>query len=449
MNNGLIQFDDTKYKNCDTKIHCINKDGYHVFPTIANLKHNREPEIFHRNNPYTIQNIKKFLEINNPNIELLSDSYESASSNLHCRCRIDGNEWFPCWGSLKQGHGCPECSKKKQLDNRGSIKKEDYDEVIRLYLETNIPIINIAKQFGVKSKDPVYRVLRENNIDINHDRHSYRCHYIDKDISDKIYDMYCNQKITKRKIAKKLHISIYEVDQILKERNVKIRQHYANEFDETYFDIIDSNNKAYLLGFLYADGCVNKNNDVSIIIHEKDIEILEMFRSELNASNKISNVKNKDNYNLVRLSFSSKHMTESLIKIGCVHNKTYNLNFPNLEEKYIWHFIRGFMDGDGCMSLSKHINLKGEIRKYLIIGFVGTESMMNSLKNIFKIDNKIYLHRNVFHLQTSKENDVLRIGELIYKDAELFMKRKYDNYIEYLEYINLRNKGVILHEQTA
>jgi intein-encoded DNA endonuclease-like protein len=335
---------------------------------------------------------------------------------------------------------------RKQSDNEAIIKEKDYNEVVRLYLETNMPIIDIARNFGAKSKDPVYRVLRENNIDVNHERHSYSNYYIDNTIVDNIYDMYWNQKITKRQIAAQLNISIYIRDQVLREREVKTRQHYANEFDETYFDLIDTNNKAYLLGFLYADGCVNKNNCVSIVLHNKDREILEMFKNELHATNKISEIIRKDGNIHVRITFNSKHMCQSLINLGCVHNKTNTLMFPNLDEKYIWHFIRGFMDGDGCISIKNRVNLKGEVKKYLTIGFVGTKSMMNSLKSIFKVNNKIYLHRNAFHLYISKKEDVLQVGKLIYKDAELFLKRKYNNYLEYLEYINLRNKGVILHE---
>lgn len=396
----------------------------------------------------TNEQFLKELKTINENIIPLED-YIKSSIKILVKCNICKHEWKVLPNSLLQGHGCPECNKKKQFDTRSVIKEKDYDEVVKLYTETNIPIIDIAKMFGAKSKDSVYRILRENNIDINHNRHSYKHCYIDKNVSEQIYDMYCNQKITKRQIAKKLNISIYVIDQILKENNVVTRQHYINEFDETYFDKIDSNNKAYLLGFLYADGCVNKNNNISIVLHEKDVEILNFFKSELKATNKISTIKRKDGNVHVRLSFCSKHMAESLIKLGCLHNKTNNLLFPNIDEKYIWHFIRGFMDGDGCMSISKKTNLKGEIRKYLTIGFVGTESMMNSLKDIFETKNRIYFHRNAFHLQFGNEEDVLRIGEQIYKDAELFMKRKYDKYIEYLEYIKLKNKGVFLNEKTA
>lgn len=422
---------------------CLKKDGYKVCPTISNLKNNKVPEVFHKNNPYTIENIKRYLKINNLNIELLSNEYVSNSTGLHCKCKIDGYEWYPCWGSLNSGHGCPKC----ELNNRkGSIKEEDYDKVVDIYLNTNISIINIAKMFGAKSKDSVYRVLRKMNIEIINDRASFHV-FIDQTIKSDIIKMYEKEKISMRQISLKLNVPVYTIREILKKENINIREHYANEFDENYFDVIDSSNKAYLLGFLYADGCVNKNNCISIIVNQKDREILEMFKNELKATNPITEINRKNGKIHVRIVFCSKHMSDTLIQIGCVHNKTKQLHFPNIDEKYKWHFIRGFMDGDGSIVIRKKVNLKGEIRKYALLGFVGTESMMNSLKNIFNVDYNIRFHRNAYHLQFGKESEVLRICELIYKDAELYMTRKYNNYIEYLEYIKMRNKGVILHEE--
>ena len=62
--------------------------------------------------------------------------------------------------------------------------------------------------------------------------------------------------------------------------------------DEKYFDKIDSQNKAYILGFIYADGSINKGC-LNITLSNKDVEILEFIKDELKYSGKISIKKNK------------------------------------------------------------------------------------------------------------------------------------------------------------
>ena len=109
--NGLVMLCE-EYKNNSTKILCIDKEGYKVLPTIQCLNANKKPRPFDKNNPFTIENIQLFLSKNNPNIELLSNEYISSDTKLHCRCRVDNNEWYVIWENLKQGQGCPECKRR-------------------------------------------------------------------------------------------------------------------------------------------------------------------------------------------------------------------------------------------------------------------------------------------------------------------------------------------------
>lgn len=105
-----------EYKNNTTKILCMDNNGYKVVPTINNLKKNKVPRPFDKYNPYTIDNIKKFLEENSPNIELLSKEYVSSDSKLHCKCKNDNFEWYPTWDNLKQLKGCLKCKNQKMSE---------------------------------------------------------------------------------------------------------------------------------------------------------------------------------------------------------------------------------------------------------------------------------------------------------------------------------------------
>lgn len=90
-----------EYINNNTPILCIDSNGYRVFPTIKHLKANKNPRPFFKNNPYTIDNIKLYLNKHNPTIELLSNEYISSDTKLQCRCKIDGFIWYMSWDNLK------------------------------------------------------------------------------------------------------------------------------------------------------------------------------------------------------------------------------------------------------------------------------------------------------------------------------------------------------------
>ena len=118
--------------------------------------------------------------------------------------------------------------------------------------------------------------------------------------------------------------------------------------NEGYFDKIDSWQKAYLLGFLLADGYNNeKRGVIQVIVSDKDVEVLEFFKKELECDKPIGRVVNK-NVSASRIDFCSSIMSQSLKEKGCFQNKTFLLSFPKVKDKYLSDFVRGYFDGDGC-----------------------------------------------------------------------------------------------------
>ena len=61
---------------------------------------------------YNIKDIKDKLKIINPNIEVLSPSYQGAHAKMKLKCLKDGYEWEACWNSLSNGTGCPKCANR-------------------------------------------------------------------------------------------------------------------------------------------------------------------------------------------------------------------------------------------------------------------------------------------------------------------------------------------------
>lgn len=89
------------------------------------------------------------------------------------------------------------------------------------------------------------------------------------------------------------------------------------------------------------------------------------------------------------------------------------------------------MDGISITNKNNH--------KYISLSFTGTIDMMKKLKSIFIVDNDIKFYRNSYNIHIGKTADVLRILELIYKNADLYLKRKHDKYIEFIEWYNDRS----------
>ena len=211
--------------------------------------------------------------------------------------------------------------------------------------------------------------------------------------------------------------------------------------NDEYFDNIDTQNKAYFLGFLFADGnnCMQKTT-ISLSLQEKDRDILEKLRIDA-GSNKplrfISSERKRNNgewYNYkdkYALTVCNKHLCERLSELGCVPNKSLVLKFPDyLSDEMLPHFIRGYFDGDGCIVDAKsgnhNINLTST-KDFCI-------SVQNIVFNLFCMKSYIYPASNkngITYVWTlRKKHDVKTFLDWIYKDAELYLERKYNRYIE-------------------
>ena len=117
--------------------------------------------------------------------------------------------------------------------------------------------------------------------------------------------------------------------------------------DETYFEKINTFNKAYWLGFLFADG-YNNYNEITINLHSKDTEHIEKFRTALSSKHKI---KKHPTRNIVTFKIGSNKIGKDLHNLGCIRNKSLVMDKPkNIEEKFLPAFIRGYFDGDGYVS---------------------------------------------------------------------------------------------------
>jgi hypothetical protein len=196
-------------------------------------------------------------------------------------------------------------------------------------------------------------------------------------------------------------------------------------FNEDYFETIDTEDKAYFLGLLFADGNIYMaRHRVQITLANEDAYILKAFANCVNYTGKL--YIDREKYS--KLILPSKKMCEDLIKLGCTPNKSLTLNFPTgIQKELVHHFIRGYFDGDG--HISKHKKL---IKPYYYINITSTKAFIEELKKILltnsvqtgklykRYKNKEESAHTVFILNKSTKQFI----EYIYKDASLFLTRK-------------------------
>lgn len=241
------------------------------------------------------------------------------------------------------------------------------------------------------------------------------------------------------KLGEKYGVKRQTLSKHLKDKGFEVIN-YQNRLrcDETVFDKIDNEEAAYWLGFLYADGNISSTgNRLEVRLSIKDLFHLEKFRKFLKLSTEIrTGIYNGNGF--CHLSIRNKHLWETLDKLGCHPRKSLILKFPKLNifkgniKELVLHFIRGYVDGDGCLSIYKRNT--GVIATELNI--VGTESFLKTINHIFKdrgyISNKSCNNwdNKAFQLKFSFIPS-RKIARYLYENANIYLERKYKKYLEF------------------
>lgn len=220
---------------------------------------------------------------------------------------------------------------------------------------------------------------------------------------------------------------------LLRKEKVSITDKHIRNFprNSNFFMNIDTPEKAYWLGMFYADGTVsNKGNKIALYL--KDEEGVKHFRAAIEAhKNEIIRTIDKryePNKTMYGFSINDKQLHADLISWGCVPDKTHQeLHFPNIPEELKWHFIRGYFDGDGCLSYSI-------ARKSYTLSFIGSKSLMEDFRIFFEKTN-VALQKNIkseiaFSFRLSGRRQVLSCLEKIYENStdNIRLERKYQHY---------------------
>ena len=313
------------------------------------------------------------------------------------------------------------------------VKKEEYEKIVDLYKQ-GMTQPDIANMYNC-SVSTISSIIKKMNIET-------RLGGSKNTKSDvlRMHEMYQNGKLLKE-IADEFHTTRGTVSKLLKKNGFKVDR-FTYHFNEHYFDQIDSQDKAYILGLLWADGHnrVDKGG-VILELQEDDRELLEKINNITENERPLRKValndKNpawKNQYNLL---WQSKYLSNILNEYGMCQRKSLVLEFPQWLNKELYpHFIRGYMDGDGCVCYMKQ-------HHKIQVSMVGTRIFLESIQKICEnIGVKSYIihdkRANEVICQLEIVSNISSIAFLnwIYENANLKMERKYNKYQQFLNSIN-------------
>jgi intein-encoded DNA endonuclease-like protein len=261
------------------------------------------------------------------------------------------------------------------------------------------------------------------------------------DINDNLVIEKYNELKNIHKVAKYFNVSISPIQRILKRNNFELTNR-RYDVNHNYFEVIDTEEKAYWLGFLFADGYIRERksgNSLEMKLSVKDKEHLILFKNSISSNHKIVDGINKVNYKggisrskMSCLAIYSFKLVQSIKKQGVHSRKTFTIKKPNINPELMNHFVRGFFDGDGSFTF----NIKGknatnfacaseDFRNYLI-----SELLNNGIVIKYYGGIKLYIQNKI---------DNNKFYNYIYKNANVYLKRKKDKYEEFRRHYGYDN----------
>lgn len=256
-----------------------------------------------------------------------------------------------------------------------------------------------------------------------------------------------------REMSQKLNRTYSSIENKARRLGLKKKSKYY--YNSDFFEVIDSEEKAYWLGFIYADGYVNvqdnRHFELGIELQYSDNNHLKKFNKSLNG-----NVKIKDRYrngsfeynknkifHFCNIRFYNQKIVNDLSKYGIVNSKTYvKQHISDLIPKHLLqHFIRGFFDGDGAVYL--------DIRKCVAFNITNAnnlilEDIRQFLYNNYDIKSYISCEEDkqgstvpIYQLNFKGMYNAYKFGQFLYNDVTIYLDRKYLLYQRYIRDNNI------------
>lgn len=263
-----------------------------------------------------------------------------------------------------------------------------------------------------------------------------------------IIDMYINQKKSANAISKIYGCYSNTILTHLREWNIDIRNNaedrYNNIYDVNvhYFDKIDTEHKAYWLGYIFADGHISRGHHLMFGCQMLDVDILESVKKDFGCTYPIK--LNKDNNPIMNI--CSKHICDTLLSMGFTHDKSHKVNFSKIlsyiPNDLMHHFIRGMFDGDGSIRYYNYDYAKGYQYHF---GYTGLKEVCEFVSEFLGLKTKIIKERDtsIYTIKSANAPMIRYIYRILYKDATVYCQRKYNTFQEILCLIKKEKKDEV------
>jgi hypothetical protein len=308
------------------------------------------------------------------------------------------------------------------------------EEILTLFLEQHLTLNEICEELNT-SKDEVRKILAYEHYLI-HPQRTFEQTLKIKEGAD-YYLAHPEESATK--VAKQFGICVSSFCKCLNQMGIEVEnKQNKTKFNENIFDNIDTEDKAYWLGFIFADGSIDSSplDEYKKPRYQFELSLSDVDHSHLDKFNKFMEHE-KDNvitgkvrlngkeFQRCRWIINNKHLWTTLNNIGCTPNKSFTLEFPDIPANLRRHFIRGYFDGDGSLGIyDEHI---------IQCSCLGTTDMLDNILSDLKLDPQYHHDKRhseytySFQLVSQKCIDFLNY---IYKDSTIYLDRKYQKYLD-------------------
>lgn len=291
----------------------------------------------------------------------------------------------------------------------------------------------LKENYGIKKLNEIAEYLNKSISSVIHKAEREGIKSQRKWTDEQIQYLINNYKdMTYKELSNKLDKSKSAID--IKINRLGLKKSNYN-YNYSFFNEINSESKAYWLGFIAADGCVSVNEktnscEISIQLQATDVNHLKKFNKAINGNvqptfyKQLCNLNNKYE-TCCRFRLYNQEMANDLIKHNVVPRKSLTLKFPmTINDEYIRHFIRGYFDGNGCIIKSRcdFTCASNDFIKSL------RQKLYNNNIYTYIIEQK---NNKSKRLVITGRNNINNFLNYIYSDATIYLERKYNKFLKY------------------
>lgn len=317
---------------------------------------------------------------------------------------------------------------------------EKLEQAVNEYIQDFVGICELSKKYKIPNKK-IREALEDLGYNLGKGVSPKSVINIKRAVDEYIQILESGLEPNINSLSKKYEVAHTSISTTLKKKDVHVvRYPKIIQFDEHIFDNIDTEEKAYWLGFLHADGYItSRYNTVGVCLAEKDLNHVQKYAQFLGCPENVHK-KESNEFIAYRCDIGNSYLKQLLVeKYNFTTTKSYDLCFPDMsifdEPSFIRDYIRGYCDGDGSLCFAKVISkITNKITLRPIVNFVGTLEMLTSIRDYLLIPKTILQQKsknNKLFSLTYSNRQAKQIADFLYENANTYLERKYQKYLDF------------------